>query len=390
MYKRRDWLHVHGPDGGDSSDDDDSSINSDADGVGSGGEDSSDSDDEAPSGPGGEEGVSEEEGGGSEPEASAVGGSDAGSDEELDDADDAVDPRRRLEDLSEDDYDDGSESDDEELGALKRAWRDEVKAASVKGRPLRCRACEGTLILNALALRQHLASKRHRRGMKSAYEDVEDVDVAAPICWAVELLADDQEATETHGERLQRIRQQLSREDGVAREASAAAPARAPPGVRQRGGAAADDSSDEDSDDEGVAPAAVAAAGGKAGVGSKQKKEEKKGKRKAEPGPKPQRPGKRQRALLNEQLKASGQLKPPKGAAAEAKVQPAAPAAKQRNKARKEKRAGLQPKSPAAPPAAEKPAAVPAAKLPKGSAKKAKPTVSPAATRQRTVAKAKK
>lgn len=34
MYKRRDWLHVHGPDGGDSSDDDDSSINSDADGVG--------------------------------------------------------------------------------------------------------------------------------------------------------------------------------------------------------------------------------------------------------------------------------------------------------------------------------------------------------------------
>lgn len=32
----------------------------------------------------------------------------------------AVDPRRRLEDLSEDDYDEGSESDDEELGALKR------------------------------------------------------------------------------------------------------------------------------------------------------------------------------------------------------------------------------------------------------------------------------
>lgn len=47
-----------------------------------------------------------------------------------------------------------------------RGWRDEEKAASVKGRPLRCRACEGTLILNALALRQHLASKRHRRGMK--------------------------------------------------------------------------------------------------------------------------------------------------------------------------------------------------------------------------------
>lgn len=36
----------------------------------------------------------------------------------------------------------------------------------MKGRPLRCRACEGTLILNALALRQHLSSKRHKRGMK--------------------------------------------------------------------------------------------------------------------------------------------------------------------------------------------------------------------------------
>lgn len=143
MYKRRDWLHVHGPDGGDSSDDDDSSINSDADGVGkalhqirppppqgarqwtlmpdkasahlctvapprlrgcigkqpcggsprvwrartalcagSGG-DSSDSDGAA-SDPAGADTGDAEEGSGSEPEGSAEGGSDAGSDEEPD------------------------------------------------------------------------------------------------------------------------------------------------------------------------------------------------------------------------------------------------------------------------------------------------------------------
>lgn len=36
------------------------------------------------------------------------------------------------------------------------------------GRPLKCRVCNGKLLLNALALQQHVASKQHLRKVKGA------------------------------------------------------------------------------------------------------------------------------------------------------------------------------------------------------------------------------
>jgi hypothetical protein len=36
------------------------------------------------------------------------------------------------------------------------------------GRALKCRACNGKLLLNALALQQHVASKQHLRKVKGA------------------------------------------------------------------------------------------------------------------------------------------------------------------------------------------------------------------------------
>ena len=46
-------------------------------------------------------------------------------------------------------------------------WLDKgTPAAQLTGRALKCRVCNGKLILNALALRQHVASKQHRRKTK--------------------------------------------------------------------------------------------------------------------------------------------------------------------------------------------------------------------------------
>ena len=65
-------------------------------------------------------------------------------------------------------------SSDARVGTC-RDWLDaeqpeaeEADAAPDKraGRALKCRVCDGKLILNALALRQHVASKRHARNCK--------------------------------------------------------------------------------------------------------------------------------------------------------------------------------------------------------------------------------
>ena len=108
-----------------------------------------------------------------------------------------MDPSRRLEDLSESEYEE--DSDDEELQTLikcalhstclhcsatlatrscrfgglrasclgRSAWMD-TSAAAMKGRPLRCRLCPEVLMLNAAALRQHVTSKQHKRRLAGA------------------------------------------------------------------------------------------------------------------------------------------------------------------------------------------------------------------------------
>jgi hypothetical protein len=53
----------------------------------------------------------------------------------------------------------------------RRSWLQSTDAAAIHkptGRALKCGACDGKLLLNALALQQHVASKRHLRNVKGA------------------------------------------------------------------------------------------------------------------------------------------------------------------------------------------------------------------------------
>lgn len=185
MYKRRDWLLLHGPDGGDSSSEEDS-----------------------------ESGEDEEE--------RAVGGSsdgeksDNGSDEEV--GEDGVDiaeagglfadgAPRHLEDISEDDYEDGDSEDEGGAGDAAvvaeqlQEWLDD-SAADKRGRPLRCITCPALpLLLNARDLQSHVASKRHRKLAESAQLSAE---TAQNFCFA-EAVRPNDEAAETHAERHRRI-----------------------------------------------------------------------------------------------------------------------------------------------------------------------------------------
>ena len=54
---------------------------------------------------------------------------------------------------------------------LLRSWLEVAEAGADRkpaGRALKCRACNGKLLLNALALQQHVASKQHLRKVKGA------------------------------------------------------------------------------------------------------------------------------------------------------------------------------------------------------------------------------
>ena len=54
---------------------------------------------------------------------------------------------------------------------LLRSWLEVAEAGAdhrPAGRALKCRACNGKLLLNALALQQHVASKQHLRKVKGA------------------------------------------------------------------------------------------------------------------------------------------------------------------------------------------------------------------------------
>ncbi len=56
----------------------------------------------------------------------------------------------------------------------RRSWLDTSGADAQEkpvGRALKCRACNGKLILNALALQQHVASKRHLQKIKGGLAD---------------------------------------------------------------------------------------------------------------------------------------------------------------------------------------------------------------------------
>ncbi|KAK9811385.1 hypothetical protein WJX72_002991 [[Myrmecia] bisecta] len=177
---------MHGQDGGNSSD--------------------SDSDDEQSA----EEDAQHAQGSGSGGEESSSDGEEAEVAEAADgDADDDLRPMTRLQDLSEDDFEE--ESEDEELQQLKQDWMQEAaEKVHKKGRALRCVVCPKALILNAASLRQHLESKKHKAHVKELPEDDRD----NTICFALDVEKAESDG-ETHLERLERIRRQVDAQEAV-------------------------------------------------------------------------------------------------------------------------------------------------------------------------------
>ncbi|KAK9865993.1 hypothetical protein WJX84_007204 [Apatococcus fuscideae] len=178
MFKRRDWAHLHGTD---------------------------DAQDEA-----------EESSSSSEDEASEPGSSMEQEPENEGVEEDAS--ARRLEDLSEDDFDgapssgseggQGKEDEDAdsrrsfELEKLLREWLSAEDPAKLKGEALTCRLCADVLILNAANLQQHMKSRRHQKGLRKQPEATELLD---QICLAGDI-SDPEEEGETFHERLERLR----------------------------------------------------------------------------------------------------------------------------------------------------------------------------------------
>ncbi|KAL0020678.1 hypothetical protein WJX79_009874 [Trebouxia sp. C0005] len=106
---------------------------------------------------------------------------------------------KRLQDLSEDDYEEPAEPRID-VDELVQNWLTAPTSQQIKGPPLRCRWCPGTLLLNATALKNHMESKRHQKRQKISEAEPK------PICLAEDVLEDESEG-ETHAERLERLRQ---------------------------------------------------------------------------------------------------------------------------------------------------------------------------------------
>lgn len=239
-------MHLHGEDGGDSdssaddSSDDEAAVNGMLAGRNhSEAESSGEADDRSDA---------------SEDDGSDHSGSEGG-DASFEAFDSDADPSafQKLEDISEDDFDEGGF--DPELEALRRSWMDPAMPAAglhheerseggtdsaaalipdpdnplpqegeetvalkqnklPQRRALKCRLCDGKLLLNPLMLRQHIASKKH---VKRCIGDVED-----PICFADSI--GPKENVETHQERSMRIaaeRQQQEQAAAAAKDLAA-------------------------------------------------------------------------------------------------------------------------------------------------------------------------
>lgn len=109
---------------------------------------------------------------------------------------------KRLQDLSEDDFepDEALQEPRLDVEELVQNWLTAPDDGQLKGPPLRCRCCPGTLLLNATSLKTHISSKRHQKNQKLRE------DHPQPICLAEDLDGDNTEDAETHAERLQRLR----------------------------------------------------------------------------------------------------------------------------------------------------------------------------------------
>ncbi|DBA72517.1 TPA: hypothetical protein ACH3X2_010278 [Trebouxia sp. C0005] len=177
MFKRRDWAHMHGQDGEGSSDDDSSEDSGSARHSPS----SSEADD------------------GSDSSQAHTSAESDGPESDGDEETPFLSGAKRLQDLSEDDYEEPAEPRID-VDELVQNWLTAPTSQQIKGPPLRCRWCPGTLLLNATALKNHMESKRHQKRQKISEAEPK------PICLAEDVLEDESEG-ETHAERLERLRQ---------------------------------------------------------------------------------------------------------------------------------------------------------------------------------------
>ncbi|KAH7619629.1 hypothetical protein Ndes2526B_g06610 [Nannochloris sp. 'desiccata'] len=265
MYKRRDWLFTHGADGGGDDTSSDSSSSSSEDG---GSQDVSDqipgdgTDNEEVSPetqPSSSEGEEEQKPGAqttrpakqqqaplpsmrtrksrkadriSEGSSEEESESEFEEEREIDSDNDAALYARRLEDLSEDDLDDGLEGVDEDgidsdeedereqqLAMQLQSWAG-AKAGTqgVKGKALKCVLCDGALVLNAVVLHKHMDSKKHKKQLDVVAKDGHtDLALHEVFCYAEDYdAAEKEEEQETYYERMQRVDEALAKAKSAA------------------------------------------------------------------------------------------------------------------------------------------------------------------------------
>lgn len=145
---------------------------------------------------------------------------------------------KRLEDYSEDDFDEIHSTDEEtppeDVSELVKNWLTASKNELLKGGPLKCRLCPNALILNGRSLQQHAESKTHKSRVARDSERSGDLFFLAKDASKFRK----EEEAETHQERLERI-QKLVRDANEKKSKTKSLRARGKragkrPGKRQR------------------------------------------------------------------------------------------------------------------------------------------------------------
>ena len=158
--------------------------------------------------------------------------------------------------------------------------KDNDDAETNREEPLKCVVCDGTLILNAKVLGQHMKSKKHKKSVEAVKKDgYDDVALFQLFAFAADYDAAmreeaEEEEVETYLERMQRVEDALKKakeSDGDARK------------KKKKKGDGDDQEEEEDGDDKKTK--------GQADVMRRKRRMKKKGQK---------RPGKRQRQAMKE------------------------------------------------------------------------------------------
>lgn len=83
----------------------------------------------------------------------------------------------------------------------------------MKGKAVKCVLCDGSLVLNARVLKQHMASKKHKKNIDTVAKDGHtDLALHEIFCFAEDFdAAAKEEEGETYQERMQRVEEALEK-----------------------------------------------------------------------------------------------------------------------------------------------------------------------------------